>query len=345
MRLQREASLGMGMLIGLQLVLAICAIVLLDRMTPAIGRILDENVASKAAVEEMLAVLAETTESAPGSRAEARFVRALERAIANITEDEEKELVEDIQRDALAVFRGDLEARQRVVAALQRLGDVNRQSMIAADGRAKLLGRTGAWAAAILGAFSLGLGIFAYRRLRLRIELPIEAVRRTLDQVRHDNSQARCPTLLRAPVEIAQVGSQLNWVLDAWQAEVAATHPAASVEANELRSALVWALDRQHAPVCILDAEGQVIALSQAAIEIELPRVWRSGETEQPAGWIVEPIPHSTLHVARQRLATEPRPIPEPSGKVARGPAAAGGEQAEATSPTPTATARPTPEG
>ena len=55
MRIHQEASLGIGSILALQVVLSALAIALLTRMGPVIEHVLAENVFSSQAVQEMLA--------------------------------------------------------------------------------------------------------------------------------------------------------------------------------------------------------------------------------------------------------------------------------------------------
>ena len=211
MKLRREAALGFAALLVVQVSSSGLAIALLARMGPAVGQILQENVYSIEAVEDMLtelAIHAERTDTITET-----FVNALERARSNVTEDAEVPLLEQIEADKDEAFGDDPEARGRVVASLRELGRVNRASMQRADARARSLSLAGAWAASMLAGLAFALGIVAYRRLRLRLELPIVALRDTLRRVRAGSWQARCPPV-DAPREVEQIARDINWVLD-----------------------------------------------------------------------------------------------------------------------------------
>ena len=77
MRLHREASIGIGAILALQILLSMLGIALLTRMGPAVEQILKENVFSGEAVEDMLAAVATTP---AGEEVPPHFVAALERA-------------------------------------------------------------------------------------------------------------------------------------------------------------------------------------------------------------------------------------------------------------------------
>jgi HAMP domain-containing protein len=266
MKLRREARIGIGAIMVLQFALSMMTIALLSRMGPAIERILQENVRTEEAVEQMLAELshAHTARAVPQE-----FSHALERASNNITEEEEKPLLEIIARKHILAFSGDAAAREEVIEALRDLGEVNRRSMSRADNRAKRLGQTGAWAAALLGAIALGLCVVIYQQLRLRIELPIEELRRTTHSLRQGNLQARCPKS-DAPAEIKQISRDIDWLLDHSLRASAHEAPRERGE-SDLRRLLVYLLDAREEPIVVLDATGRRVASNRAALDMATP--------------------------------------------------------------------------
>lgn len=337
MKLEREATLGVWALILLVVLVAGSAIILLQRMSPAIGQILEENVASEEAVEEMLATLAEASSSGTGAssdtaeRQRARFDDALDRARDNVTEPEEPALLEAIHLHENAAFAGDAAARATVVQNLRQLGAVNRASMHRSDVAARRLGLGGAWACTLLGVVGFGFGALILRRLRRRIELPIEDLRDTLQRVRRDDFQARCRTLLQAPAELAQIASHTNWLLDLLQltraeavnarsrilhdlagpAEAEAAQrtllkdacsasqgrgPSMTTEtvwtSSSLRAALVQAMDLDVAPRFLVDNQGAELGRNAAALGITAPtRGWPTLLDQ----WRAEPIGNTGL--------------------------------------------------
>lgn len=267
MKLRREARIGFGAIMVLQFALSMLTIALLARMGPAIERILQENVRTEQAVEQMLAELAKTHTARPVPE---EFSHALERADSNITEDEEKPLLELIARKHILAFSGDLQARDEIIEALRDLGEVNRTSMSRADNRAQRLGQTGAWAAALLGAIALGLCLVIYQQLRLRIELPIEELRRTTRSLRQGNLQARCPKS-DAPAEIKQISRDIDWLLDNSLREHTPKAPPREREQSDLRRLLVHLLDEREEPIIVLDATGRRVASNRAALDLPSP--------------------------------------------------------------------------
>ena len=322
MKLQRETTFGVWALISLVVMVSLSAIVVLQRMSPAIGQILDENVYSEEAVEEMLSIFAEPGADGYGAEMEPqtqraramRFADALERARSNVTEPEEPALVEEIHLKSVEALAGDPQARALVVQSLRRLGDVNRSSMRRSDALARRLGIGGAWACAILGVVGFSLGVLVLRRMRRRIEIPVEEIRQTLERLRSEDLQARCRPLVQAPAELAQIASATNWLVDTLQlAQATAVHAraqtlhdlAASDEAScdassprptststtstpsststapgmwpssSVRAALLSAMDLDTAPRFLVDAAGVELGRNAPALDLAAPtKAW-----------------------------------------------------------------------
>lgn len=302
MRLRQEASVGIGAILLLQVLLSALGIVLLTRMGPAIEHILQDNVFSSLAVEEMLSILAEP-DVATNEASQRRFEEALTRARENVTEPEERPLIASIARGKARALAGEPSARRDVIAALRQLAQVNHDSMARADRGARRLGTAGAWAAAMLGALALGLGVMVYRRLRLRLELPVEILRQTLERIRNGDARARC-VVGPGPTELRQIARDLNAILDSGVGDPsAATGPApARRDTAELRRLVAWALDQHAAPTLIIDAEGHPVAMNQAMQERQdaddaRPAVDAEGTVTD--GWVVSALDGTSLRIVR----------------------------------------------
>ncbi len=296
MDIKRETRLGLSVLLVIQVLLCMLSISVLTRMGPAIERILKENVYSAEAVEEMMAILARRDSAGPVPSA---FSAAQERVRDNVTEVEEEPLVQALDRDADAAFAGDVSARVRVVDALRQLGEVNRESMQVADDRAQRLGHTGAWATVLLGAFSLGFGIFVYRRLRLRLELPLNHIRRTMHAVRSGNRRARCGSV-DGPTEVEQIAENIDWALDHSQplARPVSGGPEPVSRDTELRRALVWLTEQHGETVVLRDASGKLVFGDALAFES-----LREGAED----WREESLEGTSLRIATRRAAPAQR--------------------------------------
>ncbi len=284
-----QARIAIGLLLGLQLLTSLAAVVLLGRTSPAVERILRENVDSTEAVEEMFEVLTSGHEPA-------RFHEALQRAKNNITEAQEAPLVTSIQQHAAAALAGDARARADVAEALRGLGDVNRASMDQANAEAANLGLAGAWAMALLGFTGFLLSLILRRQLESHVLAPVIEVDEVLAAVRAGDEYRRCS----APAEVApsRVKDNLNWVLDR---RLGRAH--ADGQEGALRAALNALLDaRTTSAALLIDAHGRVVAANATA----LAEGMTGSDLERAAeAWSLTALDHN-LRLAERRSSLGP---------------------------------------
>ncbi|MEQ9644257.1 MAG: hypothetical protein RLO52_02180 [Sandaracinaceae bacterium] len=263
MKIGRQLRILLAVLIGLQALTALAGIGLLDRMSPAIGRILDENVASAEAVEAMLRVLVAPTPSEAQRR---EFMETLASAESNVTEPEETELLRVIRANAVGARGGARAARARAADALAELGDVNRGAMARADGDARRLGLAGRWALAFLALVGLAGVVLSARRIRTRLLAPLVELSAVVRVIRSGDPHRRCRPMPSG--ELGYVLASLNQILDA----AAVPAPTPRNGSDRMRRALVGLLDRQEEPVVLLDETGGVVAASSSALALMAER-------------------------------------------------------------------------
>ena len=213
MELRREVLLTIGGLVVLNLLLAFGAISLFVRMGPAIERILQENVYSIVAAEEILAELADATGGVLSPKARKRVRDSFDRALQNVTEEDERPVLASLTVNLPPAMNGDHAARRRVVADLQLLISVNRQAMHRADNAARRLGSAGAWAAVLLGFVSFFFSLMLIVRLQRRIIRPLVALFDVVESAFRGERLRRCGSVA-APREIIQVMESVNRLLD-----------------------------------------------------------------------------------------------------------------------------------
>ncbi|HEY6729249.1 MAG TPA: hypothetical protein VI197_34800 [Polyangiaceae bacterium] len=213
MELRRELLLTMGAPILLNLVLAFGAIGLFARMGPAIERILQENVYSIVSAEEILGEFAKAGAAPLPRDARARVQQALDNARRNITEDEERPVLEALARALPAAFEGDTEARRQAVDSVRQLLQTNREAMYAVDREARRMGAAGAWTAVFVGFLSFLLSVSAVVRLQKRFVRPLVELHQVLEEARQGDRLRRC-RLTDAPSEVSQVTQAVNRLLD-----------------------------------------------------------------------------------------------------------------------------------
>lgn len=172
MRLEQEVAYSLGALVLMNLLSAFSCIGLLDRMGPAVDRILRDNVQSLAAAEDMLEALALAPERMD-SDVSAHLRTTLAWARENVTEAAEPAVLDRVENELGRSERGEAGARAALVHAIADLAEVNREAMRRSDQDARRLGRAGGWAAALGGAVALWLCLFVAVRLRRRLVSPV----------------------------------------------------------------------------------------------------------------------------------------------------------------------------
>ncbi len=265
MRVHSEVRLSLVVLLSVQLMTTLAAVGLFGRMAPAIERILTDNEFSVEAAEDMLAVMAQCPPAAPCA-GKADLLRGLEKLRHNVTEESERPLIANLERDAPLAVGGDQSARVRVLETLRRLSRINRDSMAAADAEAKRLGEAGAWATVLLGGLAFALALVFGRRLQRRVVAPLGDIRRVAQATCEGDFKGRVQ-LARPAEELEIVGQGLNHLLDH-----VATQSARRTEHSLLefdRVVLLHLLDRQERPVLVFDREARrVLAANALATEL-----------------------------------------------------------------------------
>jgi hypothetical protein len=254
-----------------QLGTALAGIALLERMAPAMGQILTDNVSSVHSVETMLAVLA--VSDGPGDHAvddanrdadrHERFYDALEAAEGNVTEDAERASLAHIRRDAEDALAGDRSAREDVVLALSVLSETNQAAMHRAGDEAIRLGSAGRWALAFLALFGLGGSSLIIRGARRRLVAPLAELAAALEAYRSGTPHRRC--YVQRGGELREELSTLNALLDRVERPLAGAGDRA--DGARARALVVALLDREGGPIAVVDAEGVVYAASREALD------------------------------------------------------------------------------
>ncbi len=264
MRIRDEIRLGVGALLAIQVLTMIAAVALLARMTPAIDKILEENEKSIRAVERMLLALAEPPpEPGEPDLRRGHFERALAEAEGNITEPSEAPVLVRIAELRHTALAGDPEALATVRAELWQLGDINRQSMLAANSSAKRLGTAGAWALVFLGLIGLVISISMMRRARTKLINPVYELGAVLEACSAGDLHRRFNpgSASREFQEVAEVVNQL--VAEHFAQRERAWDPVAKLD----RVALLRLLDSETDPVFVCEAGGGIAAANDAALD------------------------------------------------------------------------------
>lgn len=211
--LKHELRIGIGVLVATLMVMAFTAIGLLSRMAPAIDRILEENVLSIEAAEEMLVVLTLSREGTGHRDLDGRFFGALERARDNITEEEEREILDRVESGYRRFGEGATSALAPTVQAVQQLVRTNRAAMLTTRDRARRLSEAGAWAAVLIAIFGFAAGIVVVVRVQRRVVEPIDEIYAVTRSCVAGDPFRRCQPR-EAPGEVREIMTTLNTLLD-----------------------------------------------------------------------------------------------------------------------------------
>ena len=218
MRLVQAVRVGAWILVGLNLLMAVGAIGIFNRMAPAIAVIIERNERSINACVDMLAIMAATgSGSAFSTQAEARFREAFARTRGNITEAEEPEILERMATALPALFHGDITARADMVADTQQLDQINREAMVRADHKAQQLGRAGAWGVVFMALAVFLAGVLFIRSLTARVVRPLEEIHAVMSAHRSGETLRRCSGADLSQ-DVAAVFTGINELLDQVQA-------------------------------------------------------------------------------------------------------------------------------
>jgi len=214
MRFAQSIRIGVWLLIGLNLLMALGSIWIFMRMAPAIEVIIDRNERSLQACEEMLASLAMITDdSAANEVLKANFEDALKRAQNNITEKDEPAALKSIGADFDAAFLGNMASRSKTISAIILLGKINREAMIEADQRARQFGYAGAWGVVFMAVGVFFAGMLFKRSLFRNLVKPLEEIHTVISARRKGDIMRRC-TGADLPRDVKIVFNDINEFLD-----------------------------------------------------------------------------------------------------------------------------------
>jgi len=258
MRLGTEMRVTIWTLLALQLCTSAGAIVLFTRMAPAIQNILEENVASLRAMEQMQQALASANDDREG-----RFDRALTQAEGNVTEAAERPVLRRLRRVHRGALAGDPAARREALAALDRLATINLAAMERSDQQATRLGEAGAWAMAVLGMLCFIVSVWAARKVARHVTRPLTQIHETVVAFRSGDTRRRC-AIHDAALEATEIARAVDHLLDVAGQP---TPPGATANGGQSHAALLALLDEDSRPALVLTRRGEVIAANAAALD------------------------------------------------------------------------------
>lgn len=264
MHLRTEIGISIAALLVVQLSTSFAAVGLLSRMSPAVERIVEENLHSEAAALDVLAILAAPVAD---DADRTNFRKATQQARANVTAPGENTTISTMERYGEDALDGEPFARAAVVEAALALAQFNQAAMRDADHAARRLGLAGAWTAMLLGAVSFALSVAVSRRLTRRIDLPLYEMEEALNAVRKGDTFRRV-SITDSPVEVLRIADSVNALLDNNMVRSTRT----TIHAvDPVRAGLLALMDERPRPCVLIDEDGTVVAANKAALEMGGP--------------------------------------------------------------------------
>jgi hypothetical protein len=185
-------------------------------MSPAIEIIIEQNERSLFACEEMLFALLHNDlndSTLDGNVALARFEQALNNAIDNITEPEEPDVLDSIQKSYKQALEGDEQSRQLVMEGIALLSAINRDAMYKADIQARRLGTAGAWSVVFITFFVVVATLIFRNNLFTRLISPFNELNDSVESFLSGDTYRRFNGR-GYPKDIQLLFNNLNVLLD-----------------------------------------------------------------------------------------------------------------------------------
>lgn len=212
MLLSTEVRRAEIVLLALQFITAVVGIWLLGRTSPAIEKILAENVVTLEAVQQMQRGLNEARADPEAGRS--RFEQAHQRAMDNITEPPEEAVLATIETKAQATFARGKAPGPELSDALAKLAAINRDSMDRAHTEAQAVASAGAWSLVGLALLTVLVSIVFVRRTNDRIVAPVHHLHEVSTAYERGETHRRCEKF-GMPDELRFVAETMNRLFDA----------------------------------------------------------------------------------------------------------------------------------
>lgn len=203
-------------LIVLNLVFGLGSIALIERLVPAIDKIMSENATSVSSAVAMMNSLNQRRSGVELEFLKTEFLTQLKSAQSNITIPEERPILAEIERiaDSLFLEVQDEKVSGRASELLLELASLNLNSMAVKNAEAKRLGLAGGWAVGFLLMVTIFLLLIFKKRVEQTIVAPIENVSDTLQAFLLGNKMRRYTLTHEEPLDIKKLAIQSNKLMD-----------------------------------------------------------------------------------------------------------------------------------
>ncbi len=186
--------------------IAVAGIYGFQRLEPAINLLNSSNTQSLYYAEQMLTSISVQKDLN-------KFEKNLDLAKSNITEDDEKEVLDKIASIYLFAFKGNKQIEEETVNEIANLAKINRLAMEQAGVKAKKQQAIGIWIILFPSVFIWLIGIALFKRLDKTYIKPIQELNDVIFDFNNGNSMRRCPSIT-ASSDLQKLYDGINTILD-----------------------------------------------------------------------------------------------------------------------------------
>ena len=187
-------------------VIAIAGIKGFQRLAPAINIVNSRNTQSLYYAEQMLTNI--TTQKDID-----KFEYYLNKSKKNITEPEEREAVNNIEKFYKSAFSGNNICEEFTINHIIDLSRINRKAMEEAGSRASRLKSIGIWIIIFPTIFAWLIGLALLKSIDKTIIKPLSELQDVVSSYRKGNKMRRCPKVSKSD-EFQEIYNDLNAILD-----------------------------------------------------------------------------------------------------------------------------------
>lgn len=177
-----------------------------QRLAPAINIINSRNTQSLYYAEQMLANI--TTQKNLDN-----FELYLNKSKENITEENEKDAINNINKTYRLAFSGDTKAEEETIDYIINLSSINRKAMEKAGEKACKLKSIGIWIIIFPTIFAWIIGVALLKLIDKTIIKPLAELQDVVSSYRKGNIMRRCPKVSKSE-EFQEIYNDLNAILD-----------------------------------------------------------------------------------------------------------------------------------
>ncbi len=187
-------------------IISIAGISGFQRLAPAINTINDRNTQSLYYAEQMLTNIA-------SKKNITKFEEFLNKSKENITERNEKEAIENIEKSYKSAFAGNFKAEEYTIENVVKLTEVNRNAMKDAGIRAEKLKNVGIWIIIFPTIFVWCIGLALLKNLDRTFIKPLCVLKSVISEFKKGNKMRRCPNFAQEG-EFQNLYNDINHILD-----------------------------------------------------------------------------------------------------------------------------------